>query len=587
MKRRLAAIFAADVVGYSRLIRSDEERTLQRLRKLRAEIVEPAFAKHEGRVVKWMGDGVLVEFASVVDAVASAADIQTAVAARSGSVPADELISFRIGINLGDVVVEGNDIHGDGVNVAARLEALSDPGGICISDAVHEQIRHRLDIRFDDSGDQQIKNIKDPIRVWKWVIDSRSASHVDQPSGEVEDVAAPSLPDIPSIAVLPFDNMSGDAEQDYFADGMTEDLITDLSKLSGLMVIGRNSSFVYKGRAVDLRRIGRELGVHYVLEGSIRKAGNRIRMNAQLIDTADGSHVWANRRDGTLDDVFDLQDEITREIVEALSVQLREGEEKRLNSQYTSDTEARDWFLRARIRYREPGPQANAEAQELFTRALEADPDFAYALAVRSYLKFHAWFFKWNTQPDALSEALDEAERAAEINPNLAAAHAFLGWMHMWGEGLDRALAEHETALALDPNSADGHLWKASSLIYAGTPELAIAPMDRAMRLEPHTPPIYLLNYGHILLQLDRYDEAIAYLRAAIRNAPQFPMNYIFMAAAKTAQGKLDEARQAGDTLLSLIPAATVSALNMQLPYAKNANRQKVVEGLKAAGLPD
>ena len=587
MKRRLAAIFAADVVGYSRLIRSDEERTLQQMRTMRKEIVEPAFSEHEGRVVKWMGDGVLVEFASAVDAVACASHIQSAITAHNGSVPDDERITYRIGINLGDVVVEGDDIHGDGVNVAARLEALSDPGGICISDAVHEQIRHRLDTQFDDAGNQQVKNIEDPIRVWKWAAVARTADQVDQSADETKDISAPSLPDIPSIAVLPFDNMSGDSEQEYFADGMTEDLITDLSKLSGLMVIGRNSSFAYKGKAVDLRRIGRELGVHYVLEGSIRKAGKRIRLNAQLIDTANGSHVWANRRDGTLDDVFDLQDEITREIVEALSVQLREGEEKRLNSQYTDNTEARDWFLRARIRYREPGPQANAEAQELFSHALDADPDFAYAMAVRSYLKFHAWFFKWNTHPGALAEALAEAERAAGIDPNLAAAHAFLGWMHMWGEGLDRALREHEIALSLDPNSADGHLWQASSLIYAGRPEQAIAPMDRAMRLEPHTPPIYLLNYGHILLQLDRHDEAIDYLRAAIRKAPQFPMNYIFMAAAKTAQGKLEEAREAGSTLLNLIPAATVSALNRQMPYARDENRRKVVEGLRAAGLPD
>lgn len=583
MKRRLAAIFAADIVGYSRLIRSDEERTLQQVRQIRVDIVESAFANHQGRVVKWMGDGVLAEFASAVEAVSCACEIQKALADRNKSVAADESITVRIGINLGDVVVEGYDIHGDGVNVAARLEALSDPGGICISDAVHEQTRHRLEDRFEDAGNQQVKNIEDPIRVWKWA----EADSITEEAVEILNTSSPNLPDIPSIAVLPFDNMSGDPEQEYFADGMTEDLITDLSKLSGLLVIGRNSSFAYKGRAVDLRRIGRELGVHYIMEGSIRKAGNRIRMNAQLIDTADGTHVWANRRDGTLDDVFDLQDEITREIVEALSVQLREGEEKRLNSQYTENTEARDWFLRARIRYREPGPQANAEAQELFTRALDADPGFAYAMAVRSYLKFHAWFFKWNTQPDALAEALAEAERAAEINPNLAAAHAFLGWMHMWGEGLERALAEHEIALSLDPNSADGHLWQASSLIYAGTPELAISPMDRAMRLEPHTPPIYLLNYGHILLQLDRYDEAIDYLQAAIRNAPKFPMNYIFMAAAKTAQGKLDEAREAGITLLDLIPAATVSALNMQMPYALEENRRKVVEGLKAAGLPD
>ncbi|WP_109311881.1 adenylate/guanylate cyclase domain-containing protein [Ruegeria sp. AU67] len=587
MKRRLAAIFAADVVGYSRLVRVNEERTLEHLRELRQNVIEPAFAKHEGRVVKWMGDGVLTEFASAVDAVLCAYDIQKSIHSRNGEAPGDHEITFRVGINIGDVVVEGDDIHGDGVNVASRLETLSDPGGICISASVHEQIKHRLDVPFQDAGAQQVKNIVEPIRIWKWTNSANDDANTKKSTSDSGLISTPSLPEIPSIAVLPFDNMSGDAEQEYFADGMTEDLITDLSKLSGLLVIGRNSSFVYKDKAVDLRRVGKELGVHYVLEGSIRKAGNRVRMNAQLVETANGSHVWANRRDGTLEDVFDLQDEITGEIVDALSIQLREGEENRLGSQYTKNTEARDWFLKGRLRYREPGPQANAEAQAIFTKALEADPNFAYAMAVRSYLKFHAWFFKWNSHHNAFDEALAEAERAAKIDPNLAAAHAFLGWMHMWGDGFERALSEHETALSLDPNSSDGHLWQASSLIYAGTPELAIAPMDRAMRLEPHTPPIYLLNYGHLMLQLDRYEEAIEYLQAAIRNAPQFPMNYIFLSAAKTAQGKLQEAEEAGSRLLELIPVATVSTLNSQLPYAKEEHRLKIVAGLKAAGLPD
>ncbi len=587
MKRRLAAILAADVVGYSRLVRSNEERTLAKLRELRESVVEPAVAKYAGRVVKWMGDGVLTEFASAVDAVSCAYDIQSSIHSRNREALGDREITFRVGINIGDVVVEGDDIHGDGVNVASRLETLSDPGGICISASVHEQIKHRLDVPFQDAGAQQVKNIVEPIRIWKWTNSANDDAGSKKSTSDSALNSAPSLPEIPSIAVLPFDNMSGDAEQEYFADGMTEDLITDLSKLSGLLVIGRNSSFVYKGKAVDLRLVGKELGVHYVLEGSIRRAGNRIRMNAQLIETGNGSHVWANRRDGTLEDVFDLQDEITREIVDALSVQLREGEETRLGSQYTGNTEARDWFLKGRQRYREPGPQANAEAQVLFTKALEADPNFAYAMAVRSYLKFHAWFFKWNSHQNAFEEALAEAELAAKIDPNLAAAHAFLGWMHMWGEGFKRALSEHNTALSLDPNSSDGHLWQASSFIYAGTPELAIAPMDRAMRLEPHTPPIYLLNYGHLMLQLDRYEEAIEYLQAAIRNAPKFPMNYIFLSAVKTAQGKLKEAEEAGLRLLELIPVATVSTLSSQLPYAKEEHRQKVVAGLKAAGLPD
>ena len=390
-----------------------------------------------------------------------------------------------------------------------------------------------------------------------------------------------------SIAVLPFKNLSDDPEQEYFADGITEDLITGLSKLSGLTVIGRNSSFFYKEKVVNLGIVGQELDVKFVLEGSVRKADERVRITAQLTDLGSSCLVWADSHDGMLGDVFDLQDEITGRILSALSVQLVPGETNRLINKYTDSSEAHDWFMRGRIRYREPGPQANAEAQIFFDNALAADPHFAYAIAVRSYLKFHAWFFKWNLKTDALIEALDEAELAARLDPNLAAAHGFLGWMHMWGDGMERALAEHAKALSLDPNHADGHLWQASTLIYCGTPELAIDPMDRAMRLEPHAPPIYLLNYGHLLLQLDRYDEAVNYLQAAIKIAPQFPMNYIFLAIAKAAQGNHPAAEEAGSELLARLPAATVSSLGAQMPYAKEADRAKVIDRLRLAGLPE
>ena len=420
------------------------------------------------------------------------------------------------------------------------------------------------------------------MQVWRWVAGKpvKPTKLGDRPIKEEETL---SLPDKPSIVVLPFDNMSSDTEQEYFADGITEDIITDISKLSGLLVIGRNSSFVYKGKSVDLRQVGRELGVHYVLEGSVRKAGNRLRINAQLIDAQSGHHVWAERHDGTLDNVFDLQDEITKKIVSALAVQLTNTEKDRLQSEYTNSAEAHDWFLRGRILYREPGLQANAEALEMFDKALALDPNFAWSLAIRSYVKFHAWFFKWNTAANALSEAIGDAEGAVALDPDLSAAHSYLGWMHMWGEGHDRALAEHERAMALDPNSADAHFWYSSTLVYSGNPELAIAPMERAMRLDPHFPAVYLLNFGHIYLHMGRYDEAERYLNESIEKAPEFPVSYMFLAAVRAAAGDEAGARLAGAEILKRMPAATASALGQQFPYAKPEHSERMVNGLRLA----
>jgi hypothetical protein len=338
---------------------------------------------------------------------------------------------------------------------------------------------------------------------------------------------------------------------------------------------------------VDLRQVGRELGVHYVLEGSVRKAGNRLRINAQLIDTRSGHHVWAERHDGTLDDVFELQDEITGRIVSALSVQLSDGEAHRLQSQYTNSHEAHDWFLRGRIRYREPGPQANAEAHGMFDRALALDPGFSWALAIRSYVKFHAWFFKWNPAPDALSEAIGDAEKAVTLGPNVAAAHSYLGWMHMWGDGHGRALAEHEKALSLDPNFSEGYMWYASALIYSGEPERAIEPMERAMRLDPYFPPIYLINYGNMYLLLGRYAEAEEHLKVVVETAPDFPVSYIFLAAVRAAAGDEEGARLAGAEILKRMPGATASALGHQFPYARPEHLARMVDGLRTAGLDD
>ena len=581
-KRKLAAIVAADVAGYSRLIGQDEEGTLRAFRAHRAELIDPLIDEHGGRIANTAGDSLLLEFPSAVDAVRCAIAFQEGMANRNNDVDAGEQISFRIGINVGDVIAAGDDLVGDGVNIAARLEGLCRTGGILLSDDAYRQVHNRIQTGFVQDGPKELKNIAEPVTVWRW-----PAVETIAPSIIPEKDTSLRLPDKPSIAVLPFDNMSGDPDQDYFADGMTEDLITDISKLSGLLVIGRNSSFVYQGKAVDLRQVGRELGVHYVLEGSVQKAGNQVRINAQLIDAQSGHHVWAERYNGTLNDVFKLQDEITGKIVSALSLQLTAGEKDRLSSQYTANPEARDWFLRGSIRYREPGPQANAEAHNMFDQALALDPGFAWALAIRSYVKFHAWFFKWNTAPDALDGAFADAEKAATLDPDLAAAHSYLGWMHMWGEGHDRALAEHEKALALDPNFSEGYMWYASTLIYSGQSELAIEPMERAMRLDPHFPPVFLINFGNMYLQLGRYAEAERHLRVVIEKAPDFPVSYIFLAAVRAAAGDEEGARKARAEILKRIPGATASALSHQFPYAKPEHLARMVDGLRKAGLPD
>ncbi|MEN8198071.1 MAG: adenylate/guanylate cyclase domain-containing protein, partial [Pseudomonadota bacterium] len=343
MERRLAAILAADVVGYSRLVRADEEGTIEALKRLRTELIDPKIAEHRGRTVKLMGDGILVEFPSVVDAVRAAAQVQQAMAGYNGDRVEDDRIRFRIGVNLGDVVIDGNDIHGDGVNIAARLEGLAAPGGICISGAVHEQVRDRVDLAFEDMGDCKVKNIDRPIRAWRWSAEASPPAHAAPVSS-----TPPALPDKPSIAVLPFDNMSNDPDQDFFADGMAEDIITALSRMPWFFVIARNSSFTYKGRAVDVTQVSTELGVRYVLEGSVRKAGNRLRITAQLIDATTGKHVWAERYDRDVLDIFDVQDEVTQAIVSAVAPEFLATEAKRVRRKDPAQLDAWECVMRGR-----------------------------------------------------------------------------------------------------------------------------------------------------------------------------------------------------------------------------------------------
>jgi len=497
--RKLAAILHADVKGYSRLMGADEVGTLRTLTAYRS-LMEARIAQHNGRIVGTAGDGFLVEFASVVDAVQCAVDIQTVLTAENAQLPSDKRMEFRIGINLGDVMVDGEQIYGDGVNIAARLESLAEAGGICISGTVHEHVRNKLTLTYEDLGEQMVKHIAEPVRVyrvrWEEVekqkaekVVSRQLSVVSpqppapnpQPprqsrialiiiglliavgalafpflSSLITQEAQPplSLPDKPSIAVLPFENMSNDPAQEYFSDGLTEDLTSALSKISSLFVIARNSAFTYKGKAVKVQDVSKELGVRYVLEGSVRKADNQVRITAQLIDATTGGHLWSERYDRPLQDIFALQDEVVRKIVTTLKLQLTLQEQGILVRKTTDNLEAYDDYLRGREHFNRFTQEANAQARQLFEQALELDPQYAEAYAFLGWTYFREWSFQWSQDVQALDQALALTQKAVALDDSLAQAHVTLGAVYLWKKQYDQAIAEAERAIALEAKLA-------------------------------------------------------------------------------------------------------------------------------------
>jgi TolB-like protein/Tfp pilus assembly protein PilF len=578
--RRLAAILAADVVGYSRLMGADEAGTHARLKTLRQDLIDPKIAEHRGRVVKRTGDGVLVEFASAVDAVRCAVEIQQVMAARSHGTAEGRRIQFRVGINLGDVIVEEGDIFGDGVNVAARLEALAQPGGVCISDVVHQMVGARLDLAFQDLGEQRVKNIARPVRVWHWTNDAPPVSSAEQ-------VTAPLLPDKPSLAVLPFDNLSADPEQTYFSDGMTEDLITDLSQISELFVTSRHASFQYKNQAVPPQQVARDLGVRYVLEGSVRRAGGRVRINAQLIDAITGFHLWAQRYDRDFEDIFALQDEITRRIVTALEVHLTPREREKIARRYTDNLDAYDLFLRARDYQFRRTKKGAAQAREALERAIAIDPQFAAAHALLAEIHRQEWMFEWGADKGALDRALDLAREAVRLDDQLPLAHLLLGWVHLWRKEHDAAIAEAQRSVELDPNNAEAWARLGHILDVAGRPEEGIPLIERAMRLDPHYPFLYPFWQGHALQALERYEDAApAYKRAISRN-PDHLAAHEHAAAVYAHLGRLDEARAEAAEVLRLRSNFSIQREAERLPYRDQAVLRRLVDGLRAAGLPE
>ncbi|MGC2154892.1 MAG: adenylate/guanylate cyclase domain-containing protein [Pseudolabrys sp.] len=575
-ERRLAAILAGDIVGYSRLMGADEEGTLARVNAVRREFWEPKIAEHRGRIVKRTGDGVLIEFASVVDAARYGVEIQRGMAKRNAEVPEDTRIELRMGIHIGDILIEDDDIFGDGVNVAARLEGIAEPGGICFSRAAFEQVEGKLDVSFEDGGDQQLKNIARPIRVYRTNFTSTTRS------------AALALPDKPSIAVLPFQNMSDDPDQEYFADGIVEDIITGLSRIKWLFVIARNSTFAYKGRAVDVKQIGRELGVRYVLEGSVRKTADRVRITGQLIDSATGTHLWAERYDRKSDDIFALQDEITLSVVGAMEPSLRLAEIERVKRKRPDSLDAYDLVLQAQHDVYSRMPERSKKALVLLKRALALDPNYALAHAYAAECH-HILYLRGGLHEEDRSASIRHAEAAIAHGQDDASALAFAGFTI----GMDKhdraaAFAAFEAALAVSPSSALTYILGSVILAWAGEAERAIEWADCGLRFSPfdlnRASAFISVSLGHF--HRGQYEKAATAARKAIQSAPGFSVCYMTLAAPLAKLGRVEEAKAAGARLLELQPVFRIRPF-LDGVGCVPALADSLSEQLRAAGLPE
>jgi adenylate cyclase len=573
--RRLAAILATDVVGYSKMMSDDEAGTLAALNRHRADDFNPVVARHNGRIVKLMGDGTLVEFNSVVDAVNCAVAIQRAIDASGGLV-------LRMGINLGDIITQGDDIFGDGVNIAARLEQLAKPGGICVSSVVNESTGGRITETFSDGGSVSVKNIDRPLRVFHWHPDSNAPA--PNPTG------APTRSATPSIAVLPFDNMSGDAEQEYFSDGISEDIITDLSKVSGLMVIARNSSFTYKGKSVDLRTVGQQLGVTHVLEGSIRRAGQRVRITAQLIDATTGGHVWADRFDRDLTDIFAVQDEVTFEIVNALKVRLSPAEKKNIAEVGTTNLEAHENFMRIRSYLFFPGMNADLwkRAIGFGERAIELDPEYAQAYAMLSIMHILDFHNHWSGAPpeEVLAKCMTLAEKAVSIAPDdLMSIEAVAVAARFQGD-FDRALPIMNRILSENPDNSLSLFTRGEILMSVGRLRESLDDLERAIRLDPAFSHQYLQFLGMCHYLLGNYETAALMFRERLALASTTDIGRAWLAATLGQLGELEEARTLWAELMVLNPTFDIVARLERWSFSDPAHPRRVIDGLAKAGLP-
>ena len=581
-ERRLAAVLAADMVGYSRLMEVDETGTLARLKTHRIELIDPAITKNHGRIIKTTGDGMLVEFRSVADAVLCAAEIQRRMARRNADVSPARWIQFRIGINLGDVIVEDNDIFGDGVNVAARLETLAEPGGICVSGAVRDQVGQRLDdVAFEDLGEQSVKNIVRPIRVFRVRLDADPKA---APEGAKDAAVAAPASKKPSIAVLPLANMSGDPEQEFFADGLTEDIITELSRFRDLLVISRNSTFVHKGKAVNVREIAREFGVDYVLEGSVRKARDRVRVTVQLIDAETDQHVWAERYDRELEDIFAIQDEITHAIVATLPGRVEAATHDRAKRKPTDSMAAYECVLAAKVRHHRSTREDNAEAQRLLDRALALDPNYAHAHAWKACVLGQTWVYGWCADRDATFEQVAaELEITLALDDNDSDVHRILAALNLNRNDHDKAAYHQERGLALNPNYDLVVVQQGELLTWLGRPEEGIDWIKKAMRLNPYHPERFWSHLGRACYCAEKYADAIEAFSRITR--PDYT-HHAFLAATFAQMGNAVAAAAHAAEVLKSEPTFSVAVYLATQHYKHAIDRQRHEAGLLKAGLP-
>jgi adenylate cyclase len=619
VQRKLSAILSADVKGYSRLMGEDEVATVRTLTSYR-EVMAALIQRYRGRVVDSPGDNLLAEFPSLVDAVQCAVEIQKELEAKNAQLPENRRMEFRIGINLGDVIVEGERIYGDGVNIAARLEGLAEAGGMCVSGTVYDSIENKLPLGYEYLGEHAVKNIAKPVRVYRVLTEPeamrslvdrdkkahpryRRRAHLPvvailvatagvvtiwnlylRPAPPPAEVSL-ELPEKPSIAVLPFVNMSDDPQQEYFSDGITDDLITDLSKISGLFVIARNSVFAYKGKAVKMEQVSRELGIRYVLQGSVRKAGDRIRITAQLVDVNTGGHLWAEKYDRDLKDIFALQDEVTQKIVTALAVRLTRDEQERLVRKGTDNVEAYDYTLRGGEYFFHFTKGANAQARQMFERAITLDPKYASAHSWLGWTHWIEWSFGWGQDLQSLERAFELAQRAIALDDSLPEAHRLLGSVYLWKKKHELAIAVFEKSIALNPNHADAIRGLGETLYFAGKSEEAIGLIKKAMRLNPKYPVWYLLNLGHAYFLTGRYEEAIAVLKRVLNRNPNFYPAHVYLAASYIALGRQKKARAEAAEIVRINPNFSLETMRRRLPYKDQAVLERLFDALRKAGL--
>ncbi len=592
MERRLTTILASDVVGYARLMGEDEAGTLAALKSHRKELFEPKAAQYNGRTVKLMGDGALMEFTSVVDAVAFAIEVQSAMPERNAPAAQGRQIVFRIGINIGDIIVEGDDIYGDGVNVAARMETLAEPGGICISSIVHESIGNRIEAEFTDDGAHEVKNIDRPIRVFRWhpetsgKIEAKASGKVAAGPLDGEPLA---LPDKPSIVILPFDNLSGDKEQDYFADGMVEAITAALGNISSLFVIARNTAFTYKGRPTNVRDIGTELGVRYVLEGSVQRAGNRVRITTQLIETEAGTHVWAKAFDGSIDDIFQLQDTITEQVAGALLPSIQLAEIERVRRKRPQDYRAYDFTMQAFPHVWSLERQATDTGLKFLQQALDMDPDYPLALSLAAWCHAQRAVYNWVEDFEASrAEALQLAEKAASLSGNDPLVLSVLGTVHTIVRNYGTARILLERAVSIDPNAA----WTWSRLgwleTYADNPEVALAHFDKSRRLSPLDPMTFNTYVGMASAYQGAgdYEQAIGLFRRALEERPNAAWIYRSLAWALVDAGRIEEAKAAYALLMESYPDLTADKIRKAMVFSPEF-MDRMLANLKTLGLPD